>query len=59
VVVVLVDHAGSGYYWVLNERSPSDWLGGEVLRKVRSRKDSSGEIAYVLKFLYVLMAIIP
>jgi hypothetical protein len=59
VVVVLVDHAGSGCCWVLDERSPSDWLGGEVLRKVRSRKDSRGEIAYVLKFLYVLMAIIP
>jgi hypothetical protein len=47
VVVVSVDHAGSGCCWVLDERSPSDWLGGEVLRKVRSRKDSRGEIAYV------------
>jgi hypothetical protein len=59
VVVVLVDHTGFGCCWVLDERSPSDWLGGEVLRKVRSRKDSRGEIAYVLNFLYVLMAIIP
>jgi hypothetical protein len=58
-VVVLVDHAGSGCCWVLDERSPSDWLGGEHLRGVKSRKDSRGEITYVLKFLYVLMAIIP
>jgi hypothetical protein len=61
VVVILVDHAGSGCCWVLDEHSPSDWLGGEVLRKVRSRKDSRGEYPkfVFLVFLYALMAIRP
>jgi hypothetical protein len=58
-VVVLVDHASSDCCWVLDERSPFDWLESEHLRGEKSRKDSRGEIAYVLKFLYVLMAIIP
>ena len=52
VVVVSVDHAGSGCRWVLDERSPSDWLGGEVLREVGSRKDSRGEF---LKFMFLML----
>jgi hypothetical protein len=43
VVVVSVDHAGSCCCWVLNEHSPSDWLESELLRGVRSNKDSRGE----------------
>jgi hypothetical protein len=54
----VVDHAGSSCCWVLDARSPSDWLGNEILRKVRSRKDSRGEYPKFI-FLYVLMAIIP
>jgi hypothetical protein len=49
--VVSVDHAGSCCCWVLNERSPSDWSESEILRRVRSRKDSRGEY---LKFMFFI-----
>jgi hypothetical protein len=58
MVVVSVDHAGSGCCWVLDERSLSNWLEIEILREVGSRKDSRGEF---LKFMFfnALMAIRP
>jgi hypothetical protein len=43
VVVVTVDHAGSCCSLDLSERSPSGWLESEILRGVRSKKDSRGE----------------
>jgi hypothetical protein len=43
VLVVSIDHAGSCYCWVMIERSPSDWSDSEILRGVRSNKDSRGE----------------
>ena len=49
MVVVSVDHAGSGCCWVLDERSPSDWSEIEILREVGSRKDSREEF---LKFMF-------
>jgi hypothetical protein len=52
--VVSVDHAGSGCCWVLDVRSPSDWLGSEILRKVKSRKDSRGEHP---KFIIIIIFI--
>jgi hypothetical protein len=56
VVVVFVDHVGSGCCWVLNGRSPSEWLESEHLRRVRSRKDSRGEY---LKFMLFYMLLWP
>jgi hypothetical protein len=53
--VVSIDHAGSGCCWVLDERSPSDWLESE-LRRVRSRKDYRGEY---LKFMLFYMLLWP
>jgi hypothetical protein len=41
--VVLVDHAGSDCCWVLDERSPSDWLESEHLREEKSRKILEGK----------------
>jgi hypothetical protein len=55
VVVVFVDHAGSGCCWVLDVRSPSDWLGSEILRKVRSRKDYRGEHPKFIIIFYMIL----
>jgi hypothetical protein len=59
VVVVSVDHAGSGCCWVLDVLSPSDWLGSEIVRKVRRGKDSRGEYPKFIFILFFYMILWP
>jgi hypothetical protein len=56
VVVVTADHANSCCSWDLSERSPSSWLEGEILREVRSKKDSRGEQLIIkVKFVFYML----